>query len=44
MIVAELVEDGVVRRGSGGFGWRRTDRLPALDCCGPQRRGLAWSA
>jgi len=31
MIVTELVEDGVVRRVSGGFGWRRTERLPALD-------------
>lgn len=31
MIVTELVEDGVVRRVSGGFGRRRTERLPALD-------------
>jgi Golgi phosphoprotein 3 (GPP34) len=31
MIVTELVEDGVIRRESGGFGRRRTERYPALD-------------
>ena len=31
MIVTELVEDGVIRRESGGFGRRRTERYPALN-------------
>ena len=31
MVVTELVEDGVIRRESGGFGRRRTERYPALD-------------
>ncbi len=32
MIVAELVDDGIVRRESGGgFGRRRTERYPAVD-------------
>jgi len=31
MIVTELVDDGVIRRETGGFGRRRTERLPALN-------------
>ena len=31
MVVTELVDDGVIRRESGGFGRRRTERYPALD-------------
>jgi hypothetical protein len=32
MIVTELVDDGIVRRESGGgFGRRRTERYPAVD-------------
>src|SRR4029450_14145649 len=31
MIVTELVDDGVIRRESRGFGRRRTERYPALD-------------
>lgn len=31
MVVAELVDGGVIRRESGGLGWRRAVRLPAVD-------------
>jgi Golgi phosphoprotein 3 (GPP34) len=31
MVVTELVDDGVIRRESGGFGRRRSERYPALD-------------
>jgi hypothetical protein len=31
MIVVELVEDGVIRRESGGFGRRRSERYPAVN-------------
>ena len=31
MVVVELVADGIIRRESGGFGRRRTERYPALD-------------
>src|SRR4029078_5478285 len=31
MIVVELVADGIIRRESGGFGRRRSERYPALD-------------
>jgi hypothetical protein len=31
MVVTELVEEGIVRRESGGFGRRRMERYPAVD-------------
>jgi Golgi phosphoprotein 3 (GPP34) len=31
MIVTELVDDGIIRRESGGFGRRRAERYPALN-------------